>query len=181
MQTAPRKAQRNTRQRALVMEIVRGSTAHPTATAVYEEARKRLPRISLGTVYRILRVLQEEGRVQDVAEARASARFDARTDRHPHLICLGCGRIADFDLDLPPALAEPARQTCRTCGRAYRPKDRTLGRTRTRSIHAWTGASAGSSSMPSRPRTIRRGANDASASENSRPTRKSCVPRRSRR
>src|SRR5436190_19459801 len=109
MQTAPRKAQRNTRQRALVMEIVRGSTAHPTATAVYEEARKRLPRISLGTVYRILRVLQEEGRVQDVAEARASARFDARTDRHPHLICLGCGRIADFDLDLPPALAEPAR------------------------------------------------------------------------
>ena len=107
MQTAPRKAQRNTRQRALVMEIVRGSTAHPNAMAVCEEARKRLSRISLGTVYRILRVLQEEGRVQDVAEARASARFDARTDRHPqpptlehgHAAChpLGSGRSGRRD------------------------------------------------------------------------------------
>jgi Fe2+ or Zn2+ uptake regulation protein len=101
------KAQRHTRQREVVVGIVRAATGHPSAAEVYLEARKQLPHISLGTVYRILNVLQREGRVQDVTDARAAARFDGRTDRHPHLVCLGCGRVADFDGPLPAAVTAP--------------------------------------------------------------------------
>src|SRR5436309_2627446 len=66
-------------------------------------------------------------------------------------------------------------------GVAQSPRLRTLGRARMRSIHACTGASAGSSSTPSRPSTMMRGAKAMSASVNSFPTRYSCPPRASRR
>ena len=112
MQTAPRKAQRNTRQRALVMEIVRGSTAHPTATAVYEEARKRLPRISLGTVYRNLQRLAEEGHMGVTYLEGRVARYDPTPSTHDHFVCEACGRIED----LAPSRPAPGLRAARRAG-----------------------------------------------------------------
>ena len=52
-----------TRQRRVILEALRGTTSHPTADEVYEMVRRRLPRISLGTVYRNLEILSGEGLV----------------------------------------------------------------------------------------------------------------------
>jgi Fur family peroxide stress response transcriptional regulator len=79
--------------RRLVLEVVRGSTAHPTAETVYRKVRARLPRVSLGTVYRNLRLLVTRGLVKELPGPQA--RFDCNLSEHHHFSCLACGRIAD--------------------------------------------------------------------------------------
>ncbi len=92
------KVHHHTQQRQVVGEIVQSTTTHPSVQEIYEEARTRLPHISLGTVYRILHSFKEEGLVQQMTDARNVSRFDGRTDRHPHLVCLACNRMIDLDL-----------------------------------------------------------------------------------
>ena len=94
--------------RRVVLEVVRGTGAHPTAEAVHRLVRRRLPRVSLGTVYRNLRLLVSEGLVQELPGPHA--RFDGNTSEHHHFTCLGCGRIVDVE----GPLTEPhARVLCR--------------------------------------------------------------------
>src|SRR5262245_65856772 len=81
--------------RRLVLEVVRSTDAHPTAEAIHQTVRRRLPSVSLGTVYRNLRVLVEEGLVKELPGPHA--RFDGNLREHHHFTCLGCGRIADVD------------------------------------------------------------------------------------
>ncbi len=86
---------RETRQRRLIYEILRGTTSHPTAEWVYERAREELPKISLGTVYRNLGVLKAEGLVRELRGVDRRARFDADLSPHAHFICERCGAIRD--------------------------------------------------------------------------------------
>ena len=79
--------------RRLVLEVVRGSNAHPTAEAVHRMVRSRLPRVSLGTVYRNLRLLVDQGLVKELPGPHT--RFDCNLSEHHHFTCLACGRIAD--------------------------------------------------------------------------------------
>ena len=79
--------------RRLVLEVVRGSDAHPTAEAVHQMVRCRLPRVSLGTVYRNLRLLVAQGLVKELPGPHT--RFDCNLSEHHHFTCLACGRIAD--------------------------------------------------------------------------------------
>ena len=79
--------------RRVVLEVVRGTESHPTAEAVHGLVRRRLPRVSLGTVYRNLRLLVAEGLVQELPGPHA--RFDGNTSEHHHFTCLSCGRIVD--------------------------------------------------------------------------------------
>ena len=79
--------------RRVVLEVVRGTDSHPTAERVHELVRRRLPRVSLGTVYRNLRLLVAEGLVNELPGPHA--RFDGNVSDHHHFTCLGCGRIAD--------------------------------------------------------------------------------------
>jgi Fe2+ or Zn2+ uptake regulation protein len=81
--------------RRLVLDVVRGTDAHPTAEAVHQMVRRRLPRVSLGTVYRNLRLLVALGLVKELP--RPHARFDGNLSDHHHFTCLACGRIADVD------------------------------------------------------------------------------------
>ena len=85
---------RLTRPRRLILEVVQASTAHPSAAAVYEAVRRRLPRVSLATVYRNLRCLAAEGLLRERADA-SGLRFDGNTAPHDHFTCVGCGRIYD--------------------------------------------------------------------------------------
>lgn len=98
---APRKSQRNTRQRQVVLEELRKLTSHPTAATMYEITRRRLPKISLGTVYRNLEVLAENRVIQKLAIGGGEARFDGDTTQHYHVRCVRCGRMDDVP-DLPP-------------------------------------------------------------------------------
>jgi len=79
--------------RRLVLEVVRASNAHPTAEAVHQMVRRRLPRVSLGTVYRNLRLLVAQGLVNELPGPHT--RFDCNLSEHHHFTCLACGRIAD--------------------------------------------------------------------------------------
>ena len=84
---------RLTAPRQLVLEAVRGSDAHPTAEAVHQMVRCRLPRVSLGTVYRNLRLLVAQGLLKELPGPYT--RFDGNLSEHHHFNCLACGRIAD--------------------------------------------------------------------------------------
>lgn len=96
---------RNTRQRAVILDILAREREHPTAEAIYREARKVLPRISLGTVYRNLNVLRDQGRVREVRCAGApSSRFEGANPPHAHFHCVACGDV--LDLPLPACLRD---------------------------------------------------------------------------
>lgn len=87
--------QRMTEQRRVILETLRDLKTHPTADALYAAVRRRLPRISLGTVYRNLDELARCGLIRKLDTVGASARFDGDTDAHWHVRCLGCGRLDD--------------------------------------------------------------------------------------
>lgn len=97
-----------TRQRDVILQAVRSTMDHPTADWVYRQARRRLPRISLGTVYRNLKRLTEEGVIREVLIAGQITRFDANTGRHYHIRCLGCGRVNDLPVSVDRRLEEEA-------------------------------------------------------------------------
>jgi len=90
---------RQTRQRALIFEIVAATTSHPTAEWIHQEARRRMPRLSLGTVYRNLQILEQEGRIRAHDAWGRTTRYDADLSDHYHFLCAGCGAI--FDVDKP--------------------------------------------------------------------------------
>jgi len=90
---------RRTKQKEAILEVLRGTTSHPTADWVYNEVRKKIPNISLGTVYRNLRLLCQSGEILELDLCGALSRFDARQDNHYHFRCEKCGRV--FDVDLP--------------------------------------------------------------------------------
>jgi len=91
------KRRRNTKQRQVVLEAVRDCDWHPTVAEIYETVRRRLPRISLGTVYRNLETLVEMGAVRKLDGGSAGARFDGITDRHYHIRCITCGRLDNIE------------------------------------------------------------------------------------
>jgi Fur family ferric uptake transcriptional regulator len=91
---------RNTRQRQIILEELQKLKSHPSATALYEIVRERLPNISLGTVYRNMDLLARTGLIQKLNTGQNEARFDVITDHHYHVCCAQCGRVDDL-LDAP--------------------------------------------------------------------------------
>ena len=91
------KQPRYSKQRETILELLRGTMEHPTAEWVYQHIREDIPNISLGTVYRNLNYLVEQGLAVKVDHDGEAERFDARTDSHHHLICEKCGDIIDYD------------------------------------------------------------------------------------
>jgi Fur family ferric uptake transcriptional regulator len=84
-----------TRQRQVILEELRNVNTHPSADEIYEMVRKRLPRISLGSVYRNLVILSERGEIQKLELGCGLKRFDGVAEDHYHIRCLGCGRVVD--------------------------------------------------------------------------------------
>jgi Fur family ferric uptake transcriptional regulator len=84
-----------TRQRKVILEELRKLNTHPSADEIYEVVRHRLPRISLGTVYRNLEVLSELGEIQKLELSGLLKRFDWDTKKHYHIRCVRCSRVDD--------------------------------------------------------------------------------------
>lgn len=96
---------RYSRQRELIYQAVCDTTEHPTAEMVYQWLKPDNPALSLGTVYRNLNVLSEDGRL--VRMPFPVERYDARSDRHSHFKCAKCGKVCDVELnELPMPSAE---------------------------------------------------------------------------
>lgn len=89
---------RMTQQRKLILEELQQMDNHPSADEIYEKVRLRLPRISLGTVYRNLEVLSELGEIQKLELSGSLKRFDWDTQKHYHIRCLNCNRVDDAPL-----------------------------------------------------------------------------------
>ena len=97
-----------TKQREAVLQVIRESENHLTASEIYEAARKRLPSISYATVYNSLRFLRDEGLISEITFGNSASRYDRETGRHDHAVCTECGRLTDFDLDETSALLKLA-------------------------------------------------------------------------
>ena len=100
-----------TKQREVVLQVIRAAEHHLTANEVFSEAKLRLPTISFATVYNSLRFLKEAGHIAEIQFGFSGAnRFDAKTNRHDHAICNKCGKLVDMDLELPEELVKLAAQ-----------------------------------------------------------------------
>ena len=89
---------RYSRQREALIELLCSTTSHPDAEWMYTRLRKQFPNISLGTVYRNLRQLADNGEILEV-EKNGISHFDATTSEHYHLLCNKCGGIYDVEKD----------------------------------------------------------------------------------
>lgn len=87
---------RMTPQRSVLVEELKRFHSHPTADEIYEAVRRRLPHISLGTVYRNLEILSSMGIISKVETGGAQRRFDGNLEIHQHIRCRKCGRIEDL-------------------------------------------------------------------------------------
>jgi len=90
---------RDTRQRKAILEVLRNTRAHPTADQVYDRVKKHIPNISMGTIYRNLRVLEEDGVISVLNINGTLSRYEVKQESHYHFRCEICGRV--FDLDEP--------------------------------------------------------------------------------
>ena len=88
--------QRNTRQRQVILEQLKQLKTHPTPAELYSIVRKRLPKISLGTIYRNLELLAGEKVIRKLDLGGAQSRFDADLDQHYHVRCQACNKVDDM-------------------------------------------------------------------------------------
>ncbi len=90
------KKERITSQKKIILGYLKSAKTHPSAEIVFKEVRKKLPRISLGTIYRILKNLKEKGEILEIPSD--ISRYDGNISAHSHFFCQSCGKIFDvFD------------------------------------------------------------------------------------
>lgn len=97
-----------TRQRDAVLQVIRESENHLTASEIYEAARRRLPSISYATVYNSLKYLKDAGLIHEISFGNGASRYDRVTERHDHALCTLCGKLVDFDLAVSNDLVRAA-------------------------------------------------------------------------
>ena len=86
--------QRSTRQLVATLEALASSCDHPTAEQVCERVRAEVPQISLGTIYRNLDKLCQQGKAR-IVRLDGITRYDAMMEQHDHFICAHCARVID--------------------------------------------------------------------------------------
>lgn len=92
---------RATSQRALVLDIIRAGRGHLDADEIYRRARAKEPHLSLSTVYRSLQRFKGLGLVEELHFDESHHHYEVKsTSEHQHLVCLGCGRVIEFDYPL---------------------------------------------------------------------------------
>ena len=98
------------RQREELYDLLSSVKTHPTADWLYGELRKKMPNISLGTVYRNLALLIEAGKVQKITVGTSTDHFDANTSNHYHFVCNCCERVYDLDMEVMENLKQEAEK-----------------------------------------------------------------------
>ena len=100
-----------TPQRYAIYEMMIHTDSHPTVEDIYHAVQPMFPMLSLNTVYYTLTSLKKAGLIADVPVQEGAARFDANMDRHHHLVCLQCHKIADLYDDALDQLKISAKST----------------------------------------------------------------------
>ena len=97
-----------TRQREVVLRVVRDSSEHLTANQVFARAQGFLPSISFATVYNSLRFLKDAGHIAEIHFGNGASRFDGMTQRHDHAMCTACGKLVDIEMEIPGEIVKLA-------------------------------------------------------------------------
>ena len=103
---------RKSKQKEAILRVLKRTPLHPTAEWMYEQVKKEIPHISLGTVYRNLRVLKQEGQITELDHAGTVSKFDGNTRNHNHFRCEQCGYV--FDVEEPVDNESEARLAQKT-------------------------------------------------------------------
>lgn len=90
---------RMTNQREIILQELRKSKQHLTADDLYERVKKKMPRISLATVYRNLEILSEAGIIAKLEISGRQKRFDYDVTEHDHIYCVECQRVDNLEID----------------------------------------------------------------------------------
>ena len=97
--TAPKL--RNSAVRNDIYTYLCGTKEHPSAEMIYNDLKGDNPNLSLGTVYRNLKQLEEIGKIIRVTNVNNHERYDANCEDHVHFVCERCGRVIDImDADM---------------------------------------------------------------------------------
>lgn len=83
-------------QRRAILDALASRTDHPTVDQIYDDIRDKLKGVSRTTVYRVLETFVSIGIAKKVSNPDSTARFDADTKRHHHLVCNNCGKVMDL-------------------------------------------------------------------------------------
>lgn len=102
MKSVALQTQRSTKQKTAILEYLRGVKTHPSAETVYLALKKKMPQLSLGTVYRNLDAYAQEGKSLTF-EVKGQQRFDGDVSPHSHFACEECGNVKDLWFALPSA------------------------------------------------------------------------------
>lgn len=89
-----------TTQKKLILEILQNSDGHMTADEIYLKAKKVLPKIAVGTIYRNLKILVDEKMLNRIAVANEPDIFDKTPTVHPHKICVKCHKVFDLPVEV---------------------------------------------------------------------------------
>ncbi len=90
-----------TYQRKIILEELKKLRTHPTADELYMTVKKRIPKISISTVYRSLEAFSECGLIKKMEPVEIQKRFDSTTEHHYHIRCVKCGRLDDLPNNMP--------------------------------------------------------------------------------
>ena len=86
-----------TRQRQVVYEVMRGMSGHPSPEEIYARVKRKVPSISLATVYKNVHLFVESGVLREVSLHHGSQRVEMNVKEHHHLVCSKCKSISDID------------------------------------------------------------------------------------
>lgn len=97
-------------QRDHILKILQNTKTHPTADWIYTQLKPEFPKLSPGTVYRNLRILQELGKVKKIHCGSTFDRYEANLEPHYHLICESCNSITDISIPACKDLLDKAKE-----------------------------------------------------------------------
>ena len=100
------------RQRESIKNYLAGRTDHPTAEMIYQALKEVDAKLSLGTVYRNLALLEQLGEIQKITTGNGPEHYDGDVSRHQHFICRSCHQVSDVKVTGLSYLMEQAQKQC---------------------------------------------------------------------
>ena len=101
------------KKRSAIYEYLCGTHSHPSAETVFTQLKPQIPDLSMGTVYRNLKLFCQQGQASVIATVDGVERFDANTQPHVHFICSHCNGVSDLmELEIPQSLVSQAAAQC---------------------------------------------------------------------
>ena len=101
---------RSTRQRSIILKVLKDTDTHPTAGWIFEKVKQHCSNISLGTIYRNLNLLKDKGIIRELKFGKTTARYDANIEAHHHIFCLECRKLEDVNCSVHPELTKAVEE-----------------------------------------------------------------------